>query len=114
MTETESPHAEMNTVGAIGAIHDIDEIEENGGIEEDDGVRGIPNGGTPMTHTLLEGARSAVDGLPGDLGALPYEPDAPRTQTRLVATTAAKPDPRGPRVSRRITRARHWIRLRRA
>ncbi|MGW1994168.1 hypothetical protein [Embleya sp. NPDC001921] len=114
MPETESKHAETRTIGGIGAIHDVDEIDKNGETEEDNGVGGIPNGGTTMTDTLRQGARSAVDGLPGDLGALPYEPDAPRTQTRLVATTPAKPDPRGPGVGHRITRARHWIRLRRA
>ncbi|MFI1380919.1 hypothetical protein [Embleya sp. NPDC020886] len=90
--ETEMPSGDVDEVAAVPRIGRIPEQRAG-------------------TSDPLDGPRSAVDGLPGDLGALPYEPDAPRTQTRLVA--GAKPDERTPRAAHGITRARRWIRLRR-
>ncbi|MYS82428.1 hypothetical protein [Embleya scabrispora] len=95
MPETETPHV------------DIDDVTETAGVGR------IPEQ-RAGTSSPFEGARSAVDGLPGDLGALPYEPDAPRTQTRLVAAVGANPGGREPRAAHGITRARRWIRLRRS
>ncbi|MET7301740.1 hypothetical protein [Embleya sp. NPDC005575] len=123
MPETEMPHVDIDDVTEIAGIGRIPEQRTGTpdpleGARTDDvpetaGIGAFPErrAGTPDP---LEGPRSAVDGLPGDLGALPYEPDAPRTQTRLVAAVGAKPGGREPRAAHGITRARRWIRLRRS
>ncbi|MFI6580290.1 hypothetical protein [Embleya sp. NPDC050493] len=123
MPEIEMPHVDVDHVTEIAGIGRIPE-QRVGTPDPAEGRRigalaetaatGAARERRAGTPEPIEGARSAVDGLPGDLGALPYEPDAPRTQTRLVVAVGAKPGGPEPRAAHGIGRARRWIRLRRS